>query len=95
MRRFKLLYCIKTIIYYNCTLCTDVYQDSVDEIGLFVAEGRQDDKESDVFKDSQLLGFIFTDGGCLVDGAIVTADVQVRGLVLLDENNKKLTKIQN
>ncbi len=61
----------------------------MDEIGLFVAEGRKDDKESDVFEDSQLLGFVFADGRCLVDGAVVSADVQVRGLVLLDEKKPR------
>ena len=66
----------------------------MDEIWLFVAVGRKDDEESYVFEDSQLLGSVVADGGCLIDGAIVTADIQVRSLVLFGEKtNKKWIKI--
>ena len=60
-----------------------IFENPVDQIRLIVAVRTEHDKEDNVFEDPQLFGRIVPDHGRLVDGTVVTANVQVSAFVLV------------
>ena len=85
-----------------------IFEDPVDQIRLFVAVRTEHNKQDNVLEDPQLFDGIVADDGRLVDGTVVTANVQVSALVLVQfdhvlvisefqilESNKKFCPIPN
>ena len=60
-----------------------IFENPVDQVRLIVAVRTENNKEDNVLEDPQLFDWIVPDDGRLVDGTVVTANVEVSSFVLV------------